>query len=71
MALLSAKREVSEEVDLIAADIIADVREKGDAAVSAALQANPDLRAVVSINDGFRCGYHWSLTFEDRFDRRW
>jgi ribose transport system substrate-binding protein len=27
-------------------------REKGDAAVSAALQANPDLRAVVSINDG-------------------
>ena len=33
MALLSAKREVSEEVDRIAADIIADVREKGDAAL--------------------------------------
>lgn len=31
-------------------------REKGDAAVSAALQANPDLRAVVSINDGSDMG---------------
>lgn len=31
-------------------------REKGDAAVSAALQANPDLRAVVSINDGSSLG---------------
>ncbi len=31
-------------------------REKGDAAVSAALQANPDLRAVVSINDGSSMG---------------
>ena len=34
-ALLSAKREVSEEVDRIAADIIAEVREKGDAALIA------------------------------------
>ena len=32
-ALLSAKREVSEEVDRIAADIIADVRANGDAAL--------------------------------------
>ena len=32
-ALLSAKREVSEEVDRVAADIIADVRERGDAAL--------------------------------------
>ena len=31
-------------------------REKGDAAVSAALQAHPDLRAVVSINDGSSMG---------------
>ena len=31
-------------------------REKGDQAVSAALQANPDLRAVVSINDGSSLG---------------
>ena len=31
-------------------------REKGDAAVSAALQSNPDLRAVVSINDGSSMG---------------
>ncbi|MCZ8041645.1 MAG: histidinol dehydrogenase [Beijerinckiaceae bacterium] len=31
--LLSAKREVSEEVDRIVADIIAEVRERGDAAV--------------------------------------
>lgn len=31
-------------------------REKGDAAVSAALQAHPDLRAVVSINDGSSLG---------------
>ena len=31
--LLSAKREVSEEVDRVVADIIADVRERGDAAV--------------------------------------
>ncbi len=31
-------------------------REKGDAAVSAALQANPDLRSVVSINDGSDLG---------------
>ncbi|MBX9873525.1 MAG: histidinol dehydrogenase, partial [Beijerinckiaceae bacterium] len=31
--LLSAKREVSEEVDRIVADIIAAVRERGDAAV--------------------------------------
>jgi ribose transport system substrate-binding protein len=31
-------------------------REKGDAAVSAALQANPDLRSVVSINDGSDMG---------------
>lgn len=34
-ALLSAKREVSEEVDRVVADIIADVREQGDAAVLA------------------------------------
>jgi len=34
-ALLAAKREVSEEVDRIAADIIAEVREKGDAALIA------------------------------------
>jgi histidinol dehydrogenase len=32
-ALLGAKREVSEEVDRVAADIIADVRTRGDAAV--------------------------------------
>ena len=32
-ALLGAKREVSEEVDRVAADIIAAVREQGDAAV--------------------------------------
>jgi histidinol dehydrogenase len=32
-ALLGAKREVSEEVDRVAADIIAAVRERGDAAV--------------------------------------
>ncbi len=31
-------------------------REKGDQAVSASLQANPDLRAVVSINDGSSLG---------------
>lgn len=31
-------------------------REKGDQAVSAALQSNPDLRAVVSINDGSSMG---------------
>ena len=31
-------------------------REKGDSVVSAALQANPDLRAVVSINDGSDMG---------------
>jgi len=31
--LLAAKREVSEEVDRVVADIIADVRERGDAAV--------------------------------------
>lgn len=31
--LLSAKREVSEEVDRVVADIIADVRERGDAAI--------------------------------------
>ncbi|PZN95705.1 MAG: histidinol dehydrogenase [Hyphomicrobiales bacterium] len=31
--LLGAKREVSEEVDRVVADIIADVRERGDAAV--------------------------------------
>ena len=31
--LLSAKREVSEEVDRVVAEIIADVRERGDAAV--------------------------------------
>jgi ribose transport system substrate-binding protein len=31
-------------------------REKGDQAVSAALQAHPDLRAVVSINDGSSLG---------------
>ncbi len=31
-------------------------REKGDAVVSASLQANPDLRAVVSINDGSDIG---------------
>ncbi len=31
-------------------------REKGDAAVSASLQSNPDLRAVVSINDGSSMG---------------
>jgi histidinol dehydrogenase len=34
-ALLSAKREVSEEVDRVVAAIIADVREQGDAAVIA------------------------------------
>jgi len=34
-ALLSAKREVSEEVDRVAADIIAEVRGKGDAALIA------------------------------------
>ena len=32
------------------------MREKGDAAVSAALQANPDLRAVVSVDDGSSMG---------------
>ncbi len=31
-------------------------REKGDQAVSSSLQANPDLRAVVSINDGSSLG---------------
>lgn len=31
-------------------------RQKGDEAVSASLQANPDLRAVVSINDGSSLG---------------
>ncbi|PTM39249.1 histidinol dehydrogenase [Bosea sp. 124] len=36
--LLSAKREVSEEVDRVVADIIADVRERGDAAVIACTQ---------------------------------
>lgn len=35
VALLSAKREVSEEVDRVAADIIAEVRKDGDAAVIA------------------------------------
>ena len=34
-ALLSAKREVSEEVDRVAADIIAEVRARGDAALIA------------------------------------
>lgn len=34
-ALLSAKREVSEEVDRVVAEIIADVREQGDAALIA------------------------------------
>lgn len=34
-ALLSAKREVSEEVDRVAADIIAEVRAKGDAGLIA------------------------------------
>lgn len=32
--LLGAKREASEEVDRVVADIIADVRQRGDTAVS-------------------------------------
>lgn len=51
-ALLSAKREVSEEVDRVAADIIAEVRSKGDAALIAytgrfdALDLTPDTLRV-------------------------
>jgi histidinol dehydrogenase len=41
--LLSAKREVSEEVDRVVADIIADVRERGDAAVIDYTQRFDDL----------------------------
>jgi ABC-type sugar transport system substrate-binding protein len=62
----STIRRIDASKDAVEAGVAADIqwvfeqecgtRELGDVAVSAALQAHPDLRAVVSINDGSSLG---------------